>query len=421
MIEKWIIGKEEPTEKKLFLWNMIGSGIYAAASMILTYLTIRMIGAEDGGIFSIGLTLAQMFIYIAYYEMRNFEVTDAENKYQFSDYYTVKIINCIIMMIVSAIYIVLKQYSAYKAVVVFLVCIYRMLDGYADVFEAQFHKDGRLDLAGKSMAFRTIISVLIYFIILGITQNLIGALIGAIISGVIGIYLFNIATFKKFGSISIQWNKDKIVGILKDCFPLFLGMFLWTYLLSASRMAVDDKMTSEFQSYYQVLFMPVSVINLFAGFLLRPSLIELTNCWANQKRKAFWKIIGKMILELAVFTVICMGAAYLCGVQVLSIIVGCDLQEYRGVLTFLIFAGGFNAIAYTLYYVLTIYRSQKSIMLGYGIASVVAFCISGVLVEKYALMGAAISYFLPNVVLMIIFVICIVIKETFVKTGKEYK
>ena len=106
-----------------------------------------------------------------YYEGADeiYEVTDAENKYLFSDYYTVKIINCIIMMIVSVVYILLKQYSDYKALVVFLVCFYRMLDGYADVFEAQFHKEGRLDLAGKSMAFRTIISVLVYFVILGIT------------------------------------------------------------------------------------------------------------------------------------------------------------------------------------------------------------------------------------------------------------
>lgn len=411
MLKKWMIGKEEPTEQRLFLWNMIGSGIYAMASMILTYLTIRMIGPEDGGIFAIGLTLAQMFIYIAYYEMRNYEVTDAENKYTFSDYHMVKIMNCIVMLAVSLLYIIVKRYDVYKAVVVFLVCLYRMLDGYSDVFEAQFHKDGRLDLAGKSMTFRTVLSVVVYFIILEITHNLVGALTGAIVSGILGIYLFNIMVFEQFGGVKLRWNKEKIIGILKDCFPLFLGMFLWTYLLSASRMAVDDKMASEFQSYYQVLFMPVSVINLFAGFLIRPSMIELTDCWAKRKRKAFWKIIGKMLLELLFFTVICMGAAYLCGVQVLSVIVGCNLQEYRGVLTFLIFAGGFNAMAYTLYYVLTIYRSRTSIMLGYGIASVMAFGISGILVEKYALMGAALSYFLPIVMLTFIFIVCIVIKE----------
>ena len=411
MLEEWIIGKEKPTEQKLFLWNMIGSGIYSLASMVLTYLTIRMIGAEDGGIFSIGLTLAQMFIYIAYYEMRNFEVTDAEDKYDFTDYYTVKILNCFVMMLGSLIYILIKQYDVYKAVVVFLVCLYRMLDGYADVFEAQFHKDGRLDLAGKSMAFRTIISVFVYFLLLEITDNLICALLGAIISGILGVYVFNIVIYKQFGRIRINWNKEKAFGLLKDCFPLFVGMFLWTYLLSASRMAVDDNMSSEFQSYYQVMFMPVSVINLFAGFLIRPKLIDLTRYWDAKDKVSFWKIVGKMIIGLIIFTLICIAGAYLCGVQVLSVIVGCDLGEYRNVLTFLIFAGGFNAIAYTLYYVLTIYRSRKSIILGYGIASIIAFAISGKLVQTYALMGAAWSYFLAIASLMVIFIICIVLKE----------
>ena len=75
MLKKVIVGKT-PSEKDLFLWNMIGSTIYAMASMILTYLTIRIISGKEGGIFAIGLTLGQMFIYIAYYEMRNFQVTD---------------------------------------------------------------------------------------------------------------------------------------------------------------------------------------------------------------------------------------------------------------------------------------------------------------------------------------------------------
>ena len=407
MIKQWIIGSEKPTERQLFIWNMIGSMIYAAASMILTYMTIRVIGDKEGGIFAIALTLAQMFIYIAYYEMRNYEVTDVTNKYSFADYHTVKILNCILMIVVTLGYCTMKQYDIYKYLVVLLVCFYRMLDGYADVYEAEFHARGRLDLAGKSMAFRTLISVGIYFTILIISHNLIWALVGAIISGIIGVWLFDIWIFDCVGKISICIQRDKIISILKDCFPLFLGMFLWTYLLSASRIAVDDVMSSEYQSYYQVLFLPVSVINLLAGFLIRPSLIRLTELYADGRKKEFWRDVLRMLMILVGFTAFCMLAAYICGIPILNILVGCDLKEYRLLFVFLIFAGGFNAIAYLLYYVLTIFRCGRNIMIGYIMASIVAYIISPKLVVWKGLWGAGLSYLVPIVLLGVYFVCCI--------------
>lgn len=410
-MREWIIGKKQPDDRQLFLWNMIGSGIYALSSMVLTYLTIRVVGVDDGGIYAIGLTLAQMFIYIAYYEMRNFEVTDARDLYTFTDYHVVKIINCIIMLIVSMGYILIKQYAFHKSLVIMLVCVYRMLDGYADVYEAQFHKDGRLDLAGKSMAYRTIVSVAVYFTVLIVAHDLVAALCGAVISGIISLVICDIWVYMAFEGISFKADRKAMAGIWKDCFPLFIGMFLWTYLLSASRIAVDDVMTSEYQSYYQVLFMPVSVINLFAGFLIRPSLIPLTDNLKEREFGKFWKTIGRILIELAVITVVCMAGAYLAGIPVLSIIVGCDLSEYRLLLTFLIFAGGFNAAAYTLYYVLTIYRDRLSIIIGFGLASVAAFIISKPLTRTYELAGAACSYFISVLLLTVIFVLCIIVNN----------
>ena len=257
------------------------------------------------------------------------------------------------------------------------------------------------------MAFRTLISVGGYFVVLILTHNLIWALVAAIISGLIGIWIFDIWIFDCVGKIGVHFQKDKFLGILRECFPLFLGMFLWTYLLSASRMAVDDVMTSEYQSYYQVLFLPVSVINLLAGFLIRPSLIHLTELHANGEKNVFWKNIFRMLFILVGFTAICMAGAYICGIPILNILVGCDLSEYRLLFVYLIFAGGFNAIAYLLYYVLTIFRNGRSILAGYMIASVVAYVISPILVKQRGLWGAGISYLIPIICLIVVFVGCI--------------
>lgn len=403
IIKRIMIGAEVSSDKSDFIWNMLGSAIYSFASMILTFLTIRIMGESEGGVFSIALTLSQMLIYIAYFEMRTYQVTDAKNEFTFREYYTTKLITCAAMMVMSVCFILIKGYDYHKALIVLLMCIYRMIDGFADVFESQFHKDGRLDIAGKSLAYRTVLSVGIYFIVLAVTNNLVIALLMAIVVAVFGLIVCDIVVYREFGAIQVKFDKEKICKILKSCFPLFIGVFLWTYILSASRIAVDDVMDSKAQAYYQVLFLPVSVINLFAGFLFRPMLTKLTDLYKTKEYGSFFKIVWKLIGIMLVFTVICMAGAYIVGIPVLELIVNLDLEKYKGLFTFLIAAGGVNAIAFIWYYVLTIFRSQKMIIAGYVIAAVLAYIISPIFVEKQGLYGAGISYFVVVFTLNLIF------------------
>lgn len=400
---------ETAYSKKDFTWNMIGSTVFAVASMALTYLTIRMAGEQDGGLFSIAITLSQMFAFIVYYEMRNYQITDVSARYGFADYFSAKIINSVIMMAICVLYVIIKGYDEKKCIVILLVCVYRMADAVADAFESQFQVSGRLDLAGKSMTYRTLLSVTAYFCTLAVTHDIVISVSAAIIFAVIGVLCFDVVPIRKYAKIKLSFSN--VPSVIKACFPLFVGVFLWTYILSASRIAVDDCMDARFQAYYQVLFMPVSVINLFAGFIFRPVLTELSVLNDEGKKKQFFSKIFKMLALICVFSLLCVAAAYLAGVQVLGILAGCDLSDYRNVLVMLIFSGGLNALSVALYYVLTIYRSNRGIMAGYITASVAAYFISPILVRGHGLMGGALSYLVVVLLLNLIFGVCIIINN----------
>lgn len=389
-------------EKKGFIWNMFGSIMTAASTMILSLFVIKIVGAKEGGIFAIALTISQMLMYIAYYEMRTFQVTDAKGKYQFSEYHATKIIMCCVTLVITGIYIGIKGYYLEKALIVWLMCLWKVIDGYADVYESQFQTIGRLDLAGKSMTYRILISLIIFFGALISTHNLLLSLVILNIVACIGVIMFDIIIMKKIGRISCLWNCAKIKEIVKECFPLFVSTFCGVYILSASRMAIDSNMTSEFQAYYQVIFLPVSVVNLFANFVFKPLLPKLAMYYENKMNKEFYKIIGQGIMILTGITFICMLGAYIIGIPVLSLLSGCNLENYKKDLVFLIFAGGFNAVNYTLYYVLTIMRKMKAVLMAYIITTVVAYIISPFMVRSDGIEGAAMSFFVAVMVLFIL-------------------
>ena len=71
---------------------------------------------------------------------------------------------------------------------------------------------------------------------------------------------------------------------------------------------------------YGAIFMPTSVINLVAGFVIRPYLTKLSLNWEMGRVKLFIKIIGRLSGIIAVLTVLAVGGAWVLGIPVLSLL-----------------------------------------------------------------------------------------------------
>ena len=413
-----IIGEKNVTEKKNFVWNMVGSGIFSFVSMALSLCVIQIAGEKVGGVFSIAVTISQMMLYIAFFELRTFLVTDTNRKYTFSQYHGAKILTCTAMMFVSIAYVLVKKYVPYKAVVIILMCLYRMIDGYADIYEGEFQLNWKLYLSGKSMTFRSVLSAIALIVTLAISKNIVLSILLAIIVSFICVIIFNINIAKYYGKIKPDCRWNNVKSILYECFPFFIGAFLWVYILSASRIAVDNNMSSQSMSYYQVLFMPVSIVNLFATFFFRPALTSLSELYYGNEEKKFIKKIVLLLTMIMAFTVICVIGAYILGISALSLISGCDLHAYRKLLIILMIAGGINSASFFMYYILTIMRKAKSILIGYITSAIITAVISNKFVEMKGLEGAAFSFLVTVIYLFLYFMISFVRKM--IKRSKNH-
>ena len=92
----------------------------------------------------------------------------------------------------------------------------------------------------------------------------------------------------------------------------------------------------------------------------------------------------------------------------LSLLYGIPLKKYKADLLILLLAGGVNALAFFLYYILTIMRKQSYALIGYGAEAITAFLISDLFVRKYAIRGASLSYLISVTVLLAVFMLFII-------------
>lgn len=392
MFKKFWLIKEDDIGKQSVFWNMMSSGLNSIVSMLLLWVVTLLNGVSDAGIFSLGFSTSQMMLTIGNYGMRNYQATDVTNKYSIKVYEASRIITNIIMMISVLGFVWYEGYYFEKALITILLCLLKVTDAFDDVYGGYYQVKGRLDISGKIMSIRIGAYVLGFILTLIFTHSLIlSCLISIIISSIVLIVLIHSTKIIiPLENPSFQWNK--IWNLLTECFPLCISAFLLIYMGNAPKYAIDTYLTAKDQAYYTYLFMPCFVTNLFVGFALQPLLVRLSKSWVHKEYRKFIKLCGLIFAgALIISTIIIIGGAIL-GCPILSIVFGVSLSAYINVLVVLLIGGAFFAFAVIEQVILTVMRRQVYLLIGFGIASAIAMFISGILVKKFALLGAAYAY-----------------------------
>lgn len=400
------------------LWNIAGSFCYALASMVLSMVVMRMAGEDEGGIFSFGFsTLGQQMFIIAYFGIRPFQITDGKGEYSFGDYLSHRRLTCLLALAAGGLYLGFKvcqgAYTPYKAWILLLLVFYKVADGYGDVYESEFQRQGSLYLTGKANFFRTILSVAVFLITLAASKSLLTACMAAALAQILGLRLFDTAVLPALPGTDWKKRPGMKGRIFKSTSFLFASAFLDFYVFSSAKYAIDGRLDDAASGYFNLIFMPTSVIYMVANFIIRPFLTRLTELWDGRDFKTFKKELGRLGGIILGLTVLAVGATALLGKWVLTVLelllggaYAGALSVYSGAFTVIVLGGGLYALANLMYYALVIMRRQKAIFTVYLLAAAAAAAGSGWMVSGYGIMGAAVCYLLLMTGLALGFGLC---------------
>lgn len=377
---------------KSFLWNTIGSVIGAGSSFILLLCVTRSIGAAQGGVFSLAFSSAQLFLTLGKFGIRSYQATDVTRKISTATYLFSRVITCLGMMLLSGIHIAISGYETQKAGIVFAVCLIKLADAVEDVYHGQFQLNDRLDVAGKLLAFRNIITMVIFAGMIFMTHNLLLTCWTTAVLSLLVCISMNWWKLKKIEKFCVSWKWNEIKEISVACFPLFLGTFLSLYIYNVPKYAIDMFCSAEEQTYYAIIFMPTFAINMFSEFVFKPLLTTLASWWKMDELYKLKKGVSKLITNIFIVTVIVLAGMYFWGTNILSMLYNVNVIPYRMELMLLMLGGGCSATVYFLYNVLTAMRMQKQILINYTVGAIIITIIAFLSVKSGGILSASISY-----------------------------
>ena len=408
-----------PTGKEIFVWNIVGSMASSLLSVVTLMLVTRMLSGEKADIFSIAWSISQLMATIGTFQIRTYQATDVTEVFKFGQYLWFRMISNVVMMLCSAGYVIVKHYSVYKASIVLIICLFRAVDGFADIYEGYFQQKERLDLVGKACTYRIVIGVSGFALSLFLWHDLMISCIVLLLAYVVSFVIFNIrysVTVKCF-NVKEAWNKNIIWiwNLIKEGAPIFINAFLMMAITNAPKMKIDSaiaagQLGNGIQTIFSVLFMPASVLTL-AYIVFRPLLTKMAIEWACGRKQGFLKIVKIIFLCLIVMAVLLMLGSFLLGIPVLSILYALDLERYRNELLIMVAGGCFCTFSYVLDNALVVIRRQYLLVCSYVISWVYVKLVVAEMVNRWELMGAAMAYATSMIVFfavtLVIFMICL--------------
>ena len=395
--------------KENTFWYTLGTLCGSATSFLLMIYVTRILGVDEAGIFSISYSVGQLMLSVGWFGTRQFQVSDINEEFKFSDYLSLKIITSIVMMIGCLIYSVYLRFNSYKLLVTILYCLFLMCDVFADLFSARFQQVDKLFLSGISYIIRILGYNLVILISLLIFKNLILSIVLAMIYSTLELTFFDMQLIKRISTIHFKFRMEKITQLIKNCFPLFISSFLTTFIVNIPKNAIELNFDSSVQTYYNIVSMPSYVVNMFCMFIFVPLFTSIANTWLNSTKSCFVKVISKLIIFDIVLSVLVFIGCYFLGIPLLELVYGVYLHSVKSSFLILIVAGCFASMNSILSYIYTVIRKQNFMIYIYIIAIILPQLLVNWLTSKYGMFGASLDYLIGIASITVMFIIGLVL------------
>lgn len=385
-------------------WYIIGSLSYGFTSLIYMIIINRLLNIEATGQYSFAFAIASIFYTIGVYYGMTYQVTDVSNKYSDTDYIYNRLTSCFIMFFLSLIFVIFNKYSESKILLVLLLVCYRGFDALFDALHAIIQKRDFIYKIGLLVFFRTILLIIVFFIITLIFRNLSISVISIVLLDLLFTVVVELPIVKKM-LVSSKFNFKKNIKLLCEGFFVFLFTFLAMFILNSPKYVIDIYLNDELQGIFGIIFMPSSFMSMVSIYFIHPFLNEITECIKCNNYKGLSNIIFRLSMIIFVFGSVVSFVAFLIGIPVLELVYGINLVNYRFDLLIIMI----GTIWYSLYSLLSsifiaMRRNVYQVII-LILISVFSYFICNILISKYSVLGASYSYFVIMFVQLFIYVI----------------
>lgn len=388
-----------------FIWNSIGQAAWAFVFPVVTMVSTRIVGVEQAGMISMAFVVGLLLMFIGNFGARTYQISDINEEHLFKDYQANRFVTCILMLLIGFVYCNIRAYPPEMFNISMGVVIYRMVDALADVYEGRLQQVDKLYLAGISQTLRSVVSLLVFCVVLFLTHAPVVACYAMAIAAAATFVLVTYPLTLMETPKSRGFSMGSFLKLFKFTAPLFVAMFLFNMIENMPKFMMEGVLPYDNQLYYNALYFPAQIIHISSQLVYKPLLLRMSEVWQNAaKRRRFDLILLGVVGIILAITAIVWAVMAWVGIPVMSFLYGEDFEPHRGLLYVMLVTGGVVALIDFLYQVITIMRRQKDVTAIYAVTFGFSLFVPFLLIQFAGLNGAVLSYLIVETILLVLLV-----------------
>lgn len=376
--------------KANMFWNSFGSIVYLGCQWLITILVVRLsIGYEDAGALALGMAVSNVFSPIGYFKVRTYQVSDIDNRFSSGDYIGMRIITVAMSILVMLVY-GFATCSFADLPIVFSYGIFSCGPIIVDVYHGIDQKHMRMDLIGKSLIMRGVLSLACFIAGMMLFHSLIIALGLMTISTFLVIGIYDVCQCRKLTeSIRPIFSKTSITSLFQICFPMVIALLFSSAAPSIPRQMLGDIYGSSVLGVYASVAAPVAIIQMGAQYVYAPLIGVLAQYFSDRNVSRFLGIVVKVLFAMGAIMLVSIVLFLLFGKSLLGLLYGTDMANHADLLTPLIVCTVITALSWFVGDVLIVIRHTKANCVMYAISFFVTIVLSFVLIEPFEANGVS--------------------------------
>lgn len=380
-------------EKKLSvgqntLYNSLGSIVYLVCQWLITILVVHLGSYEDAGDLSLAMSISNVFYTIATFGVREYQVSDYENKYSTGSYVTTRLVSCACSTLLCCVVVlVIGQYTPHQTACILLYMLFRIVEALIDVFQAIEQKAERMDFTCLSFLVRGILILGVFCGAMALTHDLLIAIAGMALFSFGAALTLDLTVCRRLTRLKLTFSPATTVRLLRACAPLMCNSLLTSAIVALPRSQLEALWGSYLLGIYASVATPAVIVQSAATWIYNPTLTTFTRHYVQKDKKNFYALYRKIWLVIAAcVAAVCVGATLL-GEWGLGLLFNEEIVEYSYLLLPVLLTTILIACSYFLGALLTITRHMKIIVAANAVAMALVLLFSNGLVDRLGMDG----------------------------------
>lgn len=376
--------------KQNMLWNTSGSLVYLVCQWLITVLVVRLsYGYDAAGVLALGMAVSNIFSPIGYFKVRAFQVSDLNEEYSAGQYLAFRLLSTTVALVCMMVYAAAScANDSVPAVVAY--CVYSCVPIIADVYHGAAQQKNRLDVAGKDLTARGILSLAAFYVGMAVTHSLLVSLIAmTLVTGAVVLFYLPRSLKHIIGPYSLDFKRAKMMALFAACLPAAVALVFAGSIPAIPRQVLGAMFGASALGAYASVASPVVVVQMGAQYIYSPLLSSFAQCYLAKDTSGFLRLFAKVFVAIIVLAAVSLiGFAWL-GEWVLGLIYGDSIRAFSYLLLPLVCCTICTAFLWFLGDLLVVVRDMKGNLACFSAAFVVCAACSYPMLAVFGLNGAS--------------------------------